>query len=62
MYVVNIAVYKGHEKMNGIPVPSGYWKIVMVDGQDKAYYADNVDNAPVKLKSMPPSGYSSLLP
>jgi DNA/RNA endonuclease G (NUC1) len=60
MYVVNIAVYSGNNKMNGIPVPSGYWKIVTVDGTTTYYYADNVDNAPVVQK--PRVSIQSLLP
>ena len=50
MYVINVAVYNGNNKMNGIPVPSGYWKIVIVDGMTRYYYADNVDKAPVLEK------------
>ena len=60
MYVVNIAAYSGNNKMNGIPVPSGYWKIVTVDGTTTYYYADNVDNAPVVQK--PRVSIQSLLP
>ena len=60
MYVINIAVYSGNNKMNGIPVPSGYWKIVTVDGLTTYYYADNVDNAPVVQK--PRVSIQSLLP
>ena len=53
MYVVNIAIYNTGSgiRMNGIPVPSGYWKIITVDGATTYYYADNVDNAPVVQKS-----------
>ena len=60
MFVVNIAVYSGNNKMNGIPVPSGYWKIVIVDGTTTYYYADNADNAPVVQK--PRVVLQSLLP
>ena len=60
MYVINIAVYSGNNKMNGIPVPSGYWKIVTVDGSTTYYFADNVDNAPVVQK--PRVSIQSLLP
>jgi len=60
MYVVNIAVYKGTDKMNGVPIPTGYWKIVTVDGNTKYYYADNIDKGPVVEK--PPVPISSLLP
>jgi endonuclease G len=62
MYVVNIAVYNTGSgiRMNGIPVPSGYWKIITVDGTTTYYYADNVDNAPVVQK--PRVVIESLLP
>jgi len=59
MFVVNIAIYSGNTKMNGIPVPTGYWKIVTVDGKTKYYYADNIDNASVVEK--PPVNIDSLL-
>ena len=62
MYVVNIAVYNTGSgiRMNGIPVPSGYWKIINVDGTTTYYYADNIDNAPVVQK--PRVVIESLLP
>jgi len=60
MYVVNIAVYNGNNKMNGIPIPTGYWKVVTIDGITKYYYADNIDKGPVVEKA--PVPISSLLP
>jgi DNA/RNA endonuclease G (NUC1) len=60
MYVVNIAVYGNNKKMNGIPVPMGYWKIVTVDGQTKYYYAANLDYA--KVIEQEPVNIQSLLP
>jgi endonuclease G len=60
MYVVNIAVYNDNKTMNGIPIPTGYWKIVTVDGETKYYYADNVEHGPVVEKS--PVAIQSLLP
>ena len=60
MYVVNIAVYGNNSKMNGIPVPTGYWKIVTVDGTTKYYYADNVDKGQVVEKQ--PVPIDKLLP
>jgi len=62
MFVVNIATYNTGSgiRMNGIPVPSGYWKIITVDGTTTYYYADNVDNAPVVQK--PRVVIDSLLP
>lgn len=60
MYVVNIAVYKNNTKMNGIPIPSGYWKIVTVDGVTQYYYADNADYGNVVEQK--PVSINSLLP
>jgi endonuclease G len=60
MYVVNIAIYNNSNKMNNIPIPTGYWKIVTVDGATKYYYADNMDKAPVVEKA--PVPIQSLLP
>ena len=60
MYVVNIAVYKNNSKMNGIPIPSGYWKIVMVDGVTTYYYVDNIDYGNVVEQK--PVSIDSLLP
>jgi endonuclease G len=60
MYVVNIAIYNSGNRMNGIPIPTGYWKIVTVDGITKYYYADNVDKAPVIEKK--PIPITQLLP
>ena len=50
MYVINIAIYNGNNSMNGIPIPTGYWKIVIADGMTHYYYADNMDKAPVVEK------------
>lgn len=60
MYVINIAIYANDAKMNGIPIPTGYWKIVMVDNESWYYYADNLDNAKVFQKQ--PVNINSLLP
>lgn len=62
MYVVNIAVYNTGSaiRMNGIPVPSGYWKIVTVDNNTKYYYADNIDGGQVVEKK--PIDINTLLP
>ena len=43
MFVITIAVYDNNEKMGTIPIPTGYWKIVMVDNTTHYYYADNKD-------------------
>ena len=51
MYIVNIAVYNDNKKMGTIPIPTGYWKIVTIDGKTKYYYCDNIDNSKVKEKS-----------
>jgi endonuclease G len=60
MYVVNIAMYEDDKKINGIPVPSSYWKIVTVDGKTKYYYARNLPNAKVVERDATP--ISTLLP
>jgi len=60
MYVVNIAIYNSGNKMNGIPIPTGYWKIITVDGTTTYYYAENKEDAPVVQK--PRVVIQSLLP
>lgn len=47
IYVVTVAVYKSDKMMNGIPVPTGYWKIVYADGKQYYFYADNKPEAGV---------------
>ena len=48
IWVVNLAIYHPDAKrINGIPVPSGYWKIVYGD-QTAFYYADNKPYARVQ--------------
>ena len=47
VYVVTVAEYKSDEKVNGIPVPTGYWKFVFIDGKSSAFYAENKDTAKV---------------
>lgn len=60
MFVVNIAMYNSNNRINGISIPTGYWKIIFVDGSTFYYYADNVNNAPVVQK--PRVAINSLLP
>jgi endonuclease G len=49
VYVVTIPVYGGNIRyMKRIPVPSGYWKIVISNNTELYYYADNKQNAQVK--------------
>lgn len=60
MYVLNIAIYNSNNRMNGIPIPTGYWKIVTVDGVTRYYYADNVDKGQVIEKK--PININTLLP
>lgn len=45
-WVVTGAIYDGLNFINGIPVPSGYYKIVYGSKQ-RVFYAPNVDNAKV---------------
>lgn len=60
MYIINIAIYGNNGQMNGIPIPIGYWKIIISDGTTWYYYADNLDNAKVVQKQ--PIAINLLLP
>lgn len=60
MYIVNILIYDEPGQIHGIPIPSGYWKIVTVDGTTKYFYADYVDHGVVQEKS--PVDVNKLLP
>ena len=60
MYVITIAVYADNKVMNGIPVPTAYWKVVMADSLAKYYYAINTSNS--KVTENAPVPLSSLLP
>jgi len=60
MDVVTIAIYGDDKKMKGIPVPTGYWKIVYIDNTVKYYYCDNIDHAQVIEKE--PVDIQTLLP
>jgi DNA/RNA endonuclease G (NUC1) len=42
VFVITIAEYNSAAVMGSIPIPTGYWKIVLVDGQTFYYHADNV--------------------
>lgn len=50
MYVVTIATYAQVPPLvyNKIPVPSGYWKVVIVGGKERYFFAENKENAVVK--------------
>ena len=60
MYIITIAVYADNKVMNGIPVPTAYWKVVMANSLAKYYYAANtinskvVENGPIPLSSLLP--------
>jgi len=59
IWVLTIAIYSHAERLNGIPIPNGYWKIVYrTDGMDY-YYADN--NALAKIQTMSPVDVGRLL-
>lgn len=60
MYIITIAVYDSDEKMGSIPVPTAYWKIVIVDSVTHYYYAVNKDYAVVEERS--PIDIQSILP
>ena len=48
-WILTLAVYKSPSKRigSGIPVPTGYWKIVYSGSDSRYYYADNLPNAKV---------------
>lgn len=48
--IVTIAMYNKPERINGIPIPSGYWKIIYAD-EVRFYYADNKPKALVMTMS-----------
>jgi endonuclease G, mitochondrial len=60
MHILNIAVYKDDKKMNGIPIPTGYWKIIYTEEGETFFYADNDDYAKVIKKE--PVNIRGLLP
>ena len=48
-YVVTGAIYSDHLSTIGahqVPVPSGYWKIIVTGDMERAWYADNIEHAP----------------
>lgn len=52
MYVVTIADYEGSTRtVNGIPVPTGYWKVVYVNESVKFFYAANQPKGVVVQKN-----------
>lgn len=58
VYVLTVAEYKESTLMRGIPVPSGYWKIVYVNDSQHFYYAPNSNTATVIR--VPPVALSTL--
>lgn len=50
VFVVTIPIYsKDPPYMLGtVPIPTGYWKVVIANGETKTYYADNIFMAEVK--------------
>lgn len=58
VYVLTVAEYKAPTLMRGIPVPSGYWKIVYVNDSQHFYYAPNSNTATVIR--VPPVALSTL--
>jgi endonuclease G len=46
-HVLTMALYNNPKLMNGIPIPSGYFKIVYTN-PIQAYYADNIEHCMVK--------------
>ena len=52
VYVVTFPVYDKSPKLmsNKIFIPIGYWKVVLHDGIEQYFYADNIPHAPVVEK------------
>jgi endonuclease G len=51
MWIETIAVYNKPKYIGRIPVPTGYWKIITVNGTKEYYYADNKPYAKVSRYS-----------
>jgi len=45
VFVVTIPIYNDDKKVGTIPVPTAFWKIVIINGVEKYFYADNTINA-----------------
>lgn len=49
LWVLNIPVYPNSPQFMGtVPIPSGYWKIVIVGNKQQFFFADNTATAQVK--------------
>lgn len=59
-FILNLAVYGDNKMMGTIPVPTGYWKVVIHGNSTEYYYADNKPEAPVVQKQQP--SWNALLP
>jgi endonuclease G len=50
LYVINVPIY-AHDPpymLGAVPIPTGYWKIVIADGVTRTFYADNIFMADVR--------------
>ena len=58
-HILTIAEYKLKDTMNGIPVPSGYWKVVYSGGSTTYYFAPNITRG--KVTRMGPVSLDSII-
>lgn len=50
LFVITTAVYKGQSNMNGIPIPSGYFKVIYTKPL-QFFYTDNVDHCKIRTSN-----------
>lgn len=48
VFVVTIPIYNNPKYIGRLPVPSGYWKIVIIGNTEKYYFAENTNTAIVQ--------------
>lgn len=58
-HILTIAEYKGKTNMNGIPIPTGYWKVVYSGSSTSYYFAPNLPKA--KVVRMGPVALDSII-
>lgn len=52
IHVLTAAVYETLNRVNNVPIPTGYFKVVYLKASAHVYYADNADHAPVTETTM----------
>jgi DNA/RNA endonuclease G (NUC1) len=48
VWVVTVPIYNKGGYISNIPVPTGIWKIVYINGGVKYYFAENTESGKVK--------------